>query len=440
MAAHDLSKLLTSYGRKICTISHNLVSYVYNRCAVVCFDFKKLKDAVIGSLPVFKSMNLHWAGFSLACCAKCEQFGHIFDVCLADGNSDGHVFFGGKTWIQIAGGFSAHAILSDFFGAGVSSDAKLILMIPNSLDDSCLVNYLVSLKCFLELLSDQISIIMKKLSFVELVLLANAPHVFSLVTQACLASNLNLDMTLNNMLTFFISPLLVVVDTIADFSLSNSKVLTTKTGGLESKIMALKVFSGIRVFSSGLDKGFLGAGVTIIMNASLAYYVYKIFEVPGWLLFIKLLFKNKLFVLILGFYAGAFLAVCFFQAGDINSLITQTVNESSFIILGKDFNNDDSSKFNVMVNHNVLDVGKHFDTDHQVIFVSVEIMISKDFAALLDTWNGLNAASALVLLDYVFDGAFFSVMCPIGFDEMFAVVLNLPNEKTTSFFGIPNKL
>ncbi|KAG9291772.1 hypothetical protein G9A89_012057 [Geosiphon pyriformis] len=80
-------------------------------------------------------------------------------------------------------------------------------------------------------------------------------------------------------------------------------------------------FDGVWVFTSGLYMGFLGAGVAIIMDVSLAWH-------------------NKLSVLILELYAGASLVVWFSQAGNINSLIVKTVNESSFVILGGDFNED----------------------------------------------------------------------------------------------------
>ncbi|KAG9290568.1 hypothetical protein G9A89_020938 [Geosiphon pyriformis] len=90
-------------------------------------------------------------------------------------------------------------------------------------------------------------------------------------------------------------------------------------------------FDGIRVFTSGLDSGFLGAGVLIVVNSSLAKHVCKVSKVPGWLLSIKLLFKNKLSVSILGLYAGA-------------SSVVQAINESSFVILGGNFNEDGSHK------------------------------------------------------------------------------------------------
>ncbi|KAG9292211.1 hypothetical protein G9A89_023931 [Geosiphon pyriformis] len=86
----------------------------------------------------------------------------------------------------------------------------------------------------------------------------------------------------------------------------------------------LNKFDGVKVFLSELDKGFLGTGVAIIMNTSLAHYVCKISEVFGQLLSVKLLFKNKLSVSILGLYAGVSLAVYFSQANDVNFVIAKT--------------------------------------------------------------------------------------------------------------------
>ncbi|KAG9299065.1 hypothetical protein G9A89_020378 [Geosiphon pyriformis] len=174
-------------------------------------------------------------------------------------------------------------------------------------------------------------------------------------------------------------------------------------------------FDGVRVFTSGLDSGSLGAGVMIVVNSSLAKYVCKVSEVPGWLLSIRLLFKNKFSVSILGLYAGASLVVWFFQAGKINSLIAKAINESFFVILGGDFNEDGSWKcisfkkclelglvnsligslavrlptwanskgvmktinyvfvspnlVNFLVHYGVSDVGNYFNTDHQAVSI-----------------------------------------------------------------------
>ncbi|KAG9300576.1 hypothetical protein G9A89_000757 [Geosiphon pyriformis] len=153
-------------------------------------------------------------------------------------------------------------------------------------------------------------------------------------------------------------------------------------------------FSSIQVFTSGLDSGHMGSDVTIIINISLAQHVCKISKVPDWLLSVKLLFKNKFSVSILGLYAGASSVVWFFQTGDINSSIAKTVNKSSFIILGEDFNENglwkcasfkkylnlglvnslvgiSSNLVNAVLDCSIMDVSKHFDTDHQAISVLV---------------------------------------------------------------------
>ncbi|KAG9298398.1 hypothetical protein G9A89_000397 [Geosiphon pyriformis] len=172
-------------------------------------------------------------------------------------------------------------------------------------------------------------------------------------------------------------------------------------------------FDDVCMFSSGLDSGYVSAGVMIVMNRSLARHVYKVSEVPGHLLCIKLLFKNKLSVLILKLYAGASLT------NEINSLIVKAMNESSFVILGGDFNEDDSHKcasfkkchdlglinslggsffakaptwsnsqgvaktidyvlvslnlVNAIIQHDVFVVSEHFDMDHKAVSVSLDL-------------------------------------------------------------------
>ncbi|KAG9298728.1 hypothetical protein G9A89_012796 [Geosiphon pyriformis] len=88
-------------------------------------------------------------------------------------------------------------------------------------------------------------------------------------------------------------------------------------------------FDNVQVFTFGLKSGYLDASVVVIINSSLVRHMSKISEVPGWLLSIKLLFKNKISVSILGLYIGAF---------------SVAVNKFFFIILSGDFNEDGSYK------------------------------------------------------------------------------------------------
>ncbi|KAG9302025.1 hypothetical protein G9A89_021069 [Geosiphon pyriformis] len=212
---------------------------------------------------------------------------------------------------------------------------------PTSANTSGLSNCLTVLEYSLKLLSDQVSVLLKKLSFVELVPLTTFFSVLSSVALASLASVLDLNMILDNVLVSFISSFFAGFDILANFSSSSFKILTTKVGGLESKMVALEIsinsvlerldhlcsglgsldkvhswiankFDGVYVFISGVDSDYLGSGVAIIMNISLVHHMYRISEVP--------------------------------------------------------------------VSHNVMDVSKHFDTNHKAVSVSVNL------SRLLNVW------------------------------------------------------
>ncbi|KAG9292126.1 hypothetical protein G9A89_005270 [Geosiphon pyriformis] len=475
ITAHDLSDLLDLYGGKTCLIGHNPSSYVCNKCVIVCFANKASKLAAIGSIPVFKGVNLHWASLFLTCCVLCKQFGHISSDCSLGGNSGVHgsqmkqapiahpVFFGGKTWAQVASGSPLCVVLSFSSGTGLSSSTGISSVFLVPLGNSDLYDHLVSLKHSVELLSNQVSGILKKLSFIKLVSLASSLLILLSVTSASLESGLDLNMAMNDVLMPPVLPLIGVNINMSGFSSSSFKILTTKMGGLKFKMVALDALinsvlvrldhlcSGLgldmnnsvkqtdiihwhkkvnnlisivtetklkdKVFISSLDSSYLGFGIAIIMDNSLVRHVYKISEISGQLFSFKLLFKNKLFVLILGLYAGVFSVVQFFQTGNINSMIAKAVNKFFFIVLDGNFNENGSYKctsfkkcldlglvnflgksfyvrtptwtnswdmakiidflfvssnlVNAVVDYNIFDVGEFFDTDHQTVSVLV---------------------------------------------------------------------
>ncbi|KAG9300425.1 hypothetical protein G9A89_010050 [Geosiphon pyriformis] len=116
---------------------------------------------------------------------------------------------------------------------------------------------------------------------------------------------------------------------------------------LEDKMAVLPEIFGLflaLVFTSGLDVEFHGAEVAIIMNNSLAWHVSKVDEVLGHLISVRLLFKNKLSVMILGLYAGVSISTWFSQAANINSMVSKVFNFSSFVVLGGNFNENRSSR------------------------------------------------------------------------------------------------
>ncbi|KAG9295570.1 hypothetical protein G9A89_003873 [Geosiphon pyriformis] len=436
---HDLSGLLDSYGGKICFIGCNPSSYVCNRCAVVCFADEELKLAAIGFNPVFKSVVTDQDRVCLAGIYKKKQ---APIACL--------VSFGGRTWAQVAGGLFSHVAPLVFFGAGPFLVAETSLFASVSLGDYDMYGCLASLECSLKLLADQVSGILEKLGSINLVSLANTSDASFLAVPVSVVLGLNLDMVLDGVSVIPNPFLPVISDTAPVINPSSSKVLTTKISGLESKMVALKVlvesvlekldclcsdlglsaiamcnvrgmnnpmkqdniihwhketnnlisivtktklkgkirpwimnkFDGVQVFTSGLDSGHVSFGIVIVMDIFLVRHVCKVSE-----------------------------------AGEINFLIAKTVNKSSFIVLGGNFNEDSlcksvsfkrcldlglvnslsdssvvksptwknsrdvkktidfvlvlSNLVNAVVNHNVVNVSKHFNIDHWAVFVSV---------------------------------------------------------------------
>ncbi|KAG9290648.1 hypothetical protein G9A89_011611 [Geosiphon pyriformis] len=120
-------------------------------------------------------------------------------------------------------------------------------------------------------------------------------------------------------------------------------------------------FNEVRVFSSGLNKSFFGAGVMIIMNTFLAHYVYKVSE-----------------------------------ANNINSVIAKAVNESSFVVLGANFWGMaktinflfiSSNLVNAVVDCEVSDISEFFNTDYCAVYVSFEFKGADE-----NKWNNFKGA------------------------------------------------
>ncbi|KAG9289139.1 hypothetical protein G9A89_022448 [Geosiphon pyriformis] len=222
-----------------------------------------------------------------------------------------------------------------------------------------------------------------------------------------LSHQMLLDSDKSRLVTIYVKRLAPVTQPVAFGGVHGFATLKHSFASLAEHVnkLAKSRFGGVWVFTSGLDSGYLGAGVVIVMDSSLARHVCKVSEMPGQLLYIKLLFKNKLSVSILGLYA----------ASKINSLIAKTVNESFFIILGSDFNENGFYKYasfkkcldlglvnslvrssavkmptwvnsrgvkktidymfispnliNVVVHHGVFNVSKYFNTDYQAVSV-----------------------------------------------------------------------
>ncbi|KAG9294564.1 hypothetical protein G9A89_008675 [Geosiphon pyriformis] len=350
--AHDLGTFLDRAGRKTCIINQSLVTDNRVHCAVIGFESEVELDSVFHTEPIFGGVQLLWARLDLIQCKKCGRFGYSVLECDASNvsvpvlsapfkrNAPTKLYakknvpisclavFGDKLWAQVVSlDFSSGSSSSDSgHGFDISSSGALALGLNGGapfflFDRSPLDACLASLKCSLELLADQVSGILRKLSFVELVPIVLSSGASSLIGSMLVAPVLDLNMVLDGVLALF-SLSLLSIELDAGLNSSSSKVLTTKVGSLESKMSALKASVGSVlvlplsfVLMSDLvwkfatcnvhginvpakqedvvhwhrDSGIL---VAIIMNNFLACYVSKVKEVPSvtgdfWSLFLN---------------------------------------------------------------------------------------------------------------------------------------------------------
>ncbi|KAG9298751.1 hypothetical protein G9A89_012819 [Geosiphon pyriformis] len=414
--AHDLGTLLKRTGKKTCIINRSIETGNRIYCAVIGFNSDDDLEFAFCTEPIFalecNTSNI----FVLPLSKKSYKKIALEEVCFQltklykkkDVSISHSTVFSSKSWAQVVSlaNFSSSTYFkssSSFFPLSGSSLGGILF--PISTDTSGLSDYLAVLECSLELLLEQIFVLLKKLSFMELVPLNTVSFAFPPVVSVSLAPVLNLDMVLNNVLMLSVPSFSADFKVVADFSSSSSKVLTTKMGGLESKIVVLEVsinlvlgrldhlcsglnllfglencymqcsgyeqfceiadkFVGVCVFTFSVDSGYLGSGVAIIMDISLAYNVCKISKISGQFLFVRLLFKNKLSVLILGLYT------------DVSSM---AVNEFSFVIFGGNFNENGSCK---CVNfQKCLDLG----LVNSLVDSSAAVSVSVGLSGLLNT-------------------------------------------------------
>ncbi|KAG9297782.1 hypothetical protein G9A89_011297 [Geosiphon pyriformis] len=406
---HNLGTLLNGTSGKTCIINQSFETGNRVHCAVVGFESKRDLDSAFHTEPIFGDAP---APKPSLYAKKNVSISHP-------------AAFGGKSWAQVVSDVSSsgHPLFDSGLGSGSFPFGAFGLggaALLSSVNNFFLGERLASLECSLGLLVDQVSGIVKRLSFVELVLLV--PSSLGSLIAAIAFKNLmlNSDMILDGTSVSGASHLSFVVDGMHNFSSSSFKVLTSKVGGLKTKLASLEAsigsvlasvglwiankFEGVQVFASGLEKGFLGVGVAVIVNNFLAHHVFKVEEISSQLILVQLLFKGKLSVTFLGLYAGALAEAHFYQAVEVNSLIAKAVNSSTFVILGGDFNENGSGRsasfrfclklglVNVFTNyhlktidyvfvsgtlasalagHQVKSVSEFFDTNHNAVLVSV---------------------------------------------------------------------
>ncbi|KAG9287630.1 hypothetical protein G9A89_023980 [Geosiphon pyriformis] len=270
--AHNLGTLLNGAGGKTCIINHSLETGNWTHCAIVGFESENKLESAFCIEPIFGDMRLSWARLDLVQCKKCRKFGHLVLKCDASDTlvsvsskktvkknvSDVNrlqlaklyarknvpiscpAVFGGKSWAQVV--FSAISSGDFWFesgsgsgsfsssASGLSSGSLLVLS-----SDLLLNTCLSSLECSLKFLGDQVSGIIHKLSGMELVSLAPPSPSGRLAALVNVNLDLNSDMVLNSSVVLPVS-----LSVVSALGISSSKILTTKVGCLESKLVALE--------------------------------------------------------------------------------------------------------------------------------------------------------------------------------------------------------
>ncbi|KAG9291717.1 hypothetical protein G9A89_012002 [Geosiphon pyriformis] len=443
---HNIWDYIGSVDEKTCVIDHYLVTYARARCATVCFESAELLDAVMDTTPVLRDAHLYWSHLGFVVCVKCSKMGHTSLSCA----SGKKIFSGSLSYRVLSDADKSRLVaiyikclVPVFYSISFGGVSWAKIVVGSSFPSFPVQNVLLNNRSSLEMESTpHVSLLLKHIDEMVKRLDASGPTVSQLspgldivmseglgVTTSgeTVAEVVGFDPTVMSKIEETLNNLLITVmsflakmnnaDLIWKIAMCNVRSINVsakqkdivcwhrKSGNLVLIVMEMKLrsscklwikdrFNGVRVFTSGLNAGFLGAGVAIIMNIFLARYVCKISEVPDQLFSIKLLFKNKLSVSILGLYA----------AGKVNFLIVKTVNESFFVILGGNFNENGSYKCisfkkcsdfglsnfqsvsktinymfvssslaNAVVYHGVLDVSEHFDTDHQAVSVSMSL-------------------------------------------------------------------
>ncbi|KAG9285895.1 hypothetical protein G9A89_013320 [Geosiphon pyriformis] len=230
-------------------------------------------DLAFCTEPVLGSVQLSWTRLDLVQCGKCGHFGHSALECDAPVGSMSlsssvksfkgfvseerrlqlaklykkkkvpifcPVAFGRKSWAQVV---SVASPLSHGFPAGPSSN--LLLSSYHDIGDSFSLNEcLASLECSLELLSDQVSTIVRCLDSAELVPLVSFSFVSPPDTSVSLASGSGSDMVLDDTSILSASFSSTVDVGVHVLSSNSSRILTGKVGGLKSKLAFLEASIG----------------------------------------------------------------------------------------------------------------------------------------------------------------------------------------------------
>ncbi|KAG9303142.1 hypothetical protein G9A89_005100 [Geosiphon pyriformis] len=283
--AHDLGDLLEETGKKTCVINWSLETGNRVHCAVVCFNSDEVLESAFCMEPILGGMKLLWTRLNLVCYEWCGKFGHSALECDAEvasafksskffirpTNPDTclqlaklyakknvliscPVAFGGKSWTQVVSVASVSHGFHTGSGSGSLPSSDLSsggVLPPLPVVNPPLSARLVLLECSVKLLSKQILNILScldNISSAPLVpssQLASSVVVFQFSTSVSLVvanSDLDFDMAVDDL---FVQPISFSPDVTGSLlGPSSSKVLTSKVGGLELKLVALDISVG----------------------------------------------------------------------------------------------------------------------------------------------------------------------------------------------------
>ncbi|KAG9290044.1 hypothetical protein G9A89_010350 [Geosiphon pyriformis] len=464
-------------------LNQHPVTYVRARCAVICFNSAVLIDAVMKTTLVLKGINLCWSYLNSTKYAKYRKLDHTFLNCSVDENispgGPSHKIF--VSWANVVGRslFSPLFVHNNLAASGSSLEVKPILMVSMKLNNRFAT----------------LSILAKRLDSPGPMVFQSSPGWVDIIMSKCSGVATGGE-TIAGVAVFNS----LIISKIEDILTNLSIIVMGLLAKIDNASLIMNKFDEVRIFFSSLDKGFFGAGVVIIMNNFLAYYV----------------FKGKILVVILGLYVGASAKTRFGQACEINSLIVKTVNFFTFAVLSENFNENRSRKsvsfkfylnlglgakkiidyifvnkslLSTVAGHKVVSVSDFFDTNHNAVLVLVSlrsfldtwlngvcIQTNKDkwkfkikdvnadkwlhfrehsLVKLLENMNMFNNTKnnrnldaiweifkemVIGLADSVFSRQWFNIIKVIGLDEFLLVVKELLNKKTAGISGILNEL
>ncbi|KAG9298036.1 hypothetical protein G9A89_018864 [Geosiphon pyriformis] len=338
------------------------------------------------TIPVLKSTNLRWSSLVSARCAKYKKSGHMSLDCAKGG--------------KISSGSSLHKVLSDTDKNRLAviyakHSAPSFLPVANEINDrfAALKNSLASLAEHVDMLAKRLKTPEPINQGVNIVMSESSDVVTGgeTVTRAVIFNSSVIGKIENTLKNFVIMVmgLSAKINNAGLFATCNVRSLNVSAKQEDIVHWHKKsenMFESVHVFTSGLDKSFFGIGVVVIMNNFLACHMSKIKEVPGQIISIWLLFKGKLSVMVLDQIR---------QALEVNSVIAEAVNSSTFVVLDGNFNKNRSKRsvtfkfclnlglVNSFTSHYIVKaptwnnsqgvcfVSGFFDTDHNAVLVSI---------------------------------------------------------------------